>query len=267
MKGSSGFSKQPMGRPPVLQVGTMHAEKVRKELRYVHPTELSIEALAHLRGVLVRSTPSSGARASLVRLGERGIIGVTEGLSDGARRWAIAHELGHFEAHPHVSYLGLCTGEDLRADYRSSGREPEANAFAAELLLPKDLLLPLCDVKEVRWEPVESIAKAFLVSLTAAAFRFVQLTDERAIVVCCEHGAVKWSAGNRSFGPRPPRGMKLDGWSLAYDFFAKNDERRRRETVSASAWVPGLSDDLELVEHVIPMPMLGQTLSLLWFRP
>lgn len=251
----------------MLQLGTVQAERVRMELGYVHPTELSIEALAHLRGVLVRSDPSRGARASLARIGARGIIGVSECLSLGARRWAVAHELGHFETHPDVSYLGLCTGEDLRSDYLSSGREPEANAFAAELLLPKDLLRPLCDVKEVRWEPVEAIAEVFRVSLTAAAFRFVHLTDERAIVVCCERGEVKWSAGNRSFGPRPPRGMKLDGWSLAYDFFAKKDERRRRETVSASAWVPSASDDLELVEHVLPMPGLGQTLSLLWFRP
>ena len=256
---------QPPRREPILALGIAQARKVRGEIGYVHPMELGIEVLAHLRGALVRLTPTRGARANLVRIGTRGIIGVADGLSDAERRWAVAHELGHFETHSKISYLGLCTGDDMRADYSSSGREPEANAFAAELLLPEDLVRPRCDVREVRWEPIEQIGEEFGVSLMAAARRFVRLTDDRVAVVCAKECKVKWSDGNRSFGKRPPPGMKLDQWSLAFDFFAKGDVSRRRETVSASAWIPDASDRLEVMEHVIPMPRRGLTFSLLWF--
>lgn len=264
MKSSSAAGTR---RDPILAIGTRCAQVVRRELGYQHPTELELEVLAHMRGVLVRETPSSGARASLLRIGRRGIIGVAEGLSQAERRWAIAHELGHFEAHASVSFSGLCTGDDLRTSYMTSGREPEANAFAAELLLPEELAGPPCDVKEVRWEPIEHLAETFQVSLTAAARRFCSLTYERVAIVCCRAGKVLWADGNRMFGRRPQRGAPVDAWTLAYDFFHKGDIARRRETVSASAWIQDVGDDAELLEHVLPMPRLKQTLSLLWFRP
>jgi Zn-dependent peptidase ImmA (M78 family) len=258
---------KPAGREPVLGIGIRHARIVRQELAYAHPVELELEVIAHMRGALVRASPATGSRASLLRIGARAVIGVAEGLSDGERRWAVAHELGHFEAHANVSYLGLCTGDDLRSSYFSEGREPEANAFAAELLLPEDLVRPRCDLREVRWEPIEQLASEFQVSLSAAARRFVGLTDDRAAVVWCNDGKVVWSDGNRSFGKRPVRGTKLDQWSLAYDFFAKGIATRRRETVSAGAWVPDARDRDEVVEHVLPLPRLQATFSLLWFRP
>jgi Zn-dependent peptidase ImmA (M78 family) len=257
----------PPKREPILSLGIQCARVVRQEIGYDHPTELELEVIAHIRGALVRASPTTGSRACLMRVGDRGVIGVACGLSDGERRWAIAHELGHFEAHSNVSYLGLCTGEDLRSDYGRDGREPEANAFAAELLLPEDLVRKRCDVAEVKWDPIERLAEDFQVSLMAAARRFVIFTDDRVAVVCCKEGKVAWSDGNRAFGRRPARGAKVDQWSLAYDFFTKGDVTRRRETVSAGAWIADVSDNLELVEHVIPMPRLGLTFSLLWFPP
>jgi Zn-dependent peptidase ImmA (M78 family) len=253
-------------RQPILALGVQRARAVRLEVGYAHPTELEIAVLAHIRGALVRASPTTGSRASLLRVGDRGIIGIARGLPDDQRRWAIAHELGHFETHADVSYLGLCTSDDLRSDYGADGREPEANAFAAELLLPEDLVRSRCDVPEVRWDPIEKLASDFQVSLMAAARRFVVFTDDRVAVVCCKDGKVAWSDGNRSFGKRPVRGAKVDQWSLAHDFFVKGNVTRRRESVSASAWIPDVSDDLELVEHVIPMARLGLALSLLWFR-
>lgn len=115
-----------------------HARAVREAIGLRHPTELELEVIAYMRGALVRGTPMNGARANLLRTGARehrrgtcdehieGVISVADHLPHDQRRWAIAHELGHFEAHPNVNYLGFCTGDDLRADYTSSGREPEA---------------------------------------------------------------------------------------------------------------------------------------------
>jgi len=257
----------PPRRKPILALGIQRARAVRAEIGYKHPTELDLEVIAHMRGALVRASPTTGSRASLLRIGSRGIIGVAQGLPEEQRRWAMAHELGHFETHANISYLGLCTGDDLVTEYGSDGREPEANAFAAELLMPEDLVRRRCDVPEVRWEPIEMIASDFQVSLMAAGRRFVAFTDDRVAVVCCKNGKIAWSDGNRFFGKRPVRGAKVDQWSLAYDFFKDGNGSRRRETVRASAWIPGVDDELEVVEHVIPMKNIGFTFSLLWFRP
>src|SRR5262249_47632762 len=136
-----------------------------------------------MRGALVRSTPAYGARANLLRVGDRSIIGVAPGLSSDERRWAIAHELGHFEAHAGLNgtgFVGLCSSEDMLPSYRASGLEPEANAFAEELLMPEDLFAKAssdaCTTAGgplLSWEPIEQLASSFGVSLAAAAIRFV----------------------------------------------------------------------------------------------
>jgi Zn-dependent peptidase ImmA (M78 family) len=252
-------------REPFLGLGFQRARLVRDAIGYQHPTELPIEVLAHMRGALVRPRPATGTRANVIRIGERAIVGIAGDLGAEQRRWAVAHELGHFELHPGVNYVGLCTGEDMLFDYRASGREQEANAFAAELLMPAELYEPRCDIAKVSWTPIKKLAEEFQVSLTAAALRLLMFTCERMAVICCKQGEVAWSQATRDFGPRLKKGTKLDSYSLAFDFFKNGSCGAVPETVAASAWVPGARDELEVMEHVFPMPRLGMAMCLVWF--
>lgn len=257
-----------------------HARAVREAIGLRHPTELEIEIVAYLRGALVRGTPMNGARANLLRTGARkhrhricderieGVISVADHLPLEQRRWAIAHELGHFEAHPNVNYLGFCTGDDLRADYTNSGREPEANAFAAELLMPEHLYRKRVDgVAKVTWEPISAFASEFQVSLTAAALRFVSLTGERLALYVCKDGKVAWSSGTRDYGRRLPKGSPLSQWSLASDYFRKGHVPAHAESVSADAWAPNARDGEEVVEHAFASATYRMVMSLVWFPP
>lgn len=262
-------------RQPIRAVGIEAARRVRHAIGYEHPAELEIEVLAFMRGAIVRRAHARGSRANLLRLGDRGIIGVAEGLSLEERRWAIAHELGHFEAHADISFVGLCSSEDMVPSYRSSGREPEANAFAEELLMPADLYARSCEVELAReacsrfpvcWQPVARLAKSFSVSLAAAAIRFVSLTDEAVAVVCMREGVIAWASTSKTFGPRPRRGSRVKPWSEAYDFFTKGEIAKEPQTVSASAWIDTCDDDLHLVEHLFAKPSLSMAMSLLWWR-
>jgi hypothetical protein len=254
-------------RDPLPGVAVARARAVLSELGLKHPTEIEIEAIAHARGALVRAAPTRGARANLLRMGDRAIISVDD-LPTDQRRWAIAHELGHFEAHPNVNYLGFCTGDDLRADYTSSGREPEANAFAAELLMPEHLYRNRVDgVTKVSWDPVTTFASEFQVSMTAAALRFVSLTGERLALYVCKDGKVAWSSGTRDFGRRLPKGSPLSQWSLASDYFTKGRVPKHPETVSADAWAPNARDGEEVVEHALEQPSYRTVMSLVWFPP
>lgn len=257
-----------MTREPIKAIGVAAARKVRAEIGYLAPMELSIEVLAFMRGVMVRRAEARGARANLVRVGDRAIVGVADGLTAVERRWAIAHELGHFEAHPDVNFLDLfCSSGDMLPSYRTSGREPEANAFAAELLMPEDLFTPACDVDRVSWRPVEKLARRFEVSVMAAGLRFLDCTDERVALVCMKEGRVEWTKASKGFGQRPTKGRRVSEWTEAHGWFAKGECGSEPQTVSASAWLEDGSDHQELVEHVFPIRKLGMAMSLLWWRP
>jgi hypothetical protein len=150
-------------------------------------------------------------------------------------------------------------------DYRNSGREQEANAFAAELLMPQDLFEPACDLAKVAWEPIRALADGYQVSVTAAALRFLAFTWERVAVVAARDGTISWCQATRDFGPWPRKGAALDQGTLAYDFFAKNKVWDIPQTVDATAWIEHPRGDSEVVEHVLAMPRYRTTMSLLWF--
>lgn len=200
----------------------------------------------------------------MVRVGKRGMVTISLGLMPAERRFAIAHELGHFELHKSESYLGLCTGDQLITDYETGGTEAEANTFAAEFLMPRQLFQPRTQAREVSWDVPERLANEFEVTLTAAAVRFVELSDERVAVVYSVDEKVKWTRRNRTFGSLVEKGAKLDSYSLAIDAFKGKKLPARPETVETTAWEPGAGADEALKEHSIHMPKFGAVMSLLW---
>jgi Zn-dependent peptidase ImmA (M78 family) len=252
-------------REPVRAIGIDAAKRVREAIGYEHPTDVEIEIVAFMRGALVRPCPAKGARANLMRLGDRGVIGVSEGLSLEERRWAVAHELGHFEAHPDVSFESLCSSTDMLPTYKASGREPEANAFAAELLMPEDLFSPKCqEISEIEWRPIEGLAFEFTVSVMAAAIRFIHYTPTRTAIVCTKNSKVEWSTATESFGPKPKRG------SPTHPLF--NPLIPSARDVPSVAWLedsPSTNATL-LHEQVLPIPLPNKSehlaLTLLQFK-
>lgn len=253
------------GREPILGLGIRSARALRAEVGYKHPTDIEIEVLAYMRGALVRGSATTGARANVLRVGDRAVMSTAASMSKDQRRWAIAHELGHLETHPNLNYFGLCIGEDLLFDYKNSGREQEANAFAAELLMPEDLFGRRCDVPKVKWDPIVAAAEEFKVSVTSAAIRFIGITGERVALVMCTDSKIGWVQATRDFGPRPRRGASLAPSTLAYDFFAKGVASQFPETVDADGWVENARGDEEVVEHLFPMPRYRSAMVLLWF--
>lgn len=95
--------------------------------------ELNIEVLtreglpARARWIRRREDPCGGLWPQVPR--ERDVIEVRPDLPDATRRFAIAHEVGHIYFHRHLHHAaGWLTLE---------GQERFANAFAAEILIPR----------------------------------------------------------------------------------------------------------------------------------
>ena len=181
------------------------------------PAPVPVEDIAMDRGVLCLEAKLTGCLARLVRKGKRGIIRTHNGIrEEGRKRFAIAHEMGHWFLHEAESQFFVCTAEQMR-DYKGSPMEVEANLFASEFLMPTALFRPLAQDVEPRLERVKSLAGTFNTSLTATGMKFVDTNKHECILVLSTNKAVAWSKqqGKRS-GLRIEKGMRLHPESLAF---------------------------------------------------
>ncbi len=229
---------------------------------------------AEVEVTLSRSS-DPGYAAVLIRLqgGGAGIMMAAD-QSEGRRRFSLAHELGHFYIPSHVNAGPMlrCADADLRA--RSSDSkvlEWEANDFAAELLMPRKLFGQDIRNKPINFGVVEQLAakEMYQVSMTAAAWRLVQLTREQCALVMTVEGAINWVARSASFAHRiPERNQRIGSGTAAAAVFRGEAENRKAESVPPFEWLEireGQSlDNVELLESTFSIPSLNQVLSLLW---
>ena len=84
---------------------------------------------------------------------------------DGRARFTAAHELGHWFMHTNVP-LARASDHEAVLPYRLS--EPQANRFAAEILMPRRMI--------GRGDTAGSVARRFAVSMEAASNRVYDLS-------------------------------------------------------------------------------------------
>ncbi|MDQ3368478.1 MAG: ImmA/IrrE family metallo-endopeptidase [Myxococcota bacterium] len=225
-----------------------------------------VEAFATRLGVEIIEAPLDGATAQLVRIGTRTMIIVAERVTDpAARRFSIAHELGHLLLkHPSRDPSELCRpyGATL-FNAHVPDYEAEANAFAAELLMPSKMLQRDCEVSPVDLEVPRRIAREYNVSILASARRFTELASERCAAVFSENREVKWVAPSATFSRDIARGKRIDAASLAADYFTKGAIADEPQPVPADAWFE-TSAEVDIVEHSIYSRELGTVLTMLW---
>jgi hypothetical protein len=214
-----------------------------------------LEDIAWERGVLVRDAPIVGAEARLAVVGRRGVITVSSAVHHRQRRrFAVAHELGHFEMHKGSSGL-------LR-------RESEANEFASHLLVPDRFSAPMMKGVPPNLDVVRDLAEKFDVSLTAAAIAYMRVCNEACAVVYSKSGFARWFARSKdmedyglwiSLGP-------LDKYTIASAFFRDRPVQGFPGSVDAVSWFEPVRfrEDGTIKEHSVAMPSYNAVLSLLW---
>jgi hypothetical protein len=230
---------------------------------------LVLEDLAMALGVLVKDAPLDSCVARLTRTGDTGVVRVKRGLGPaGRRRFAISHELGHWQLHRQHSQVFACTEQDMVARYKESRIEAEANSFASALLMPEFLVRERRTDERPSFEQIERLADDFSTSLTATAIRWMEIADDYAAAVISQNGKVKWWRGTMRFEEALwiAPGANLSPLTLAAKV-ASNDPRvHGPEEIDLAAWTHG-SEDLAsdvLIEETRSLGTFGQTLSLLW---
>ena len=157
-------------------------DKVAELLRQFSVVQppVDVERIARRLGTRVRETGFDGDVSGLfVRKGQDAVIGVNSMHSEQRKRFTIAHEIGHFVLHIskpiYVDELVL----HFRNRTSAEGRDPdeiEANAFAAELLMPEDFVQQsMSDLDNWDDEAVSKLAKEYKVSVEAFVYRLTNL--------------------------------------------------------------------------------------------
>jgi hypothetical protein len=213
------------------------AETLLQSLGVTEPEEIDLESIAwHLGIVRIKYRELDGCEARIVGLGDKAIITVDRGATRRRRRFSIGHELGHW--HLHRGMTLLCQREDIGESSGVVGSEKAANEFAADLLLPSYLLLPLARRhRQITVNVLREIAGRFDTSLSATAIRLAEASHSALIVVC--HGLhgrrwfVRSSIVPRRWFPRE----ELDCESYAFDILhGTSSEQPSPRKIGADAW-------------------------------
>ncbi len=253
-----------MAQNPVL--ASQQAEEIIRRLRIREPSEIDLEDIAMERGVLVRERILRGSEARLVRKGRSGIITVDRSIpEEGRKRFAIAHDLGHFELH-RESQLLFCTEQDMVVWNENKPQEIEANEFAASMLMPGDLFLARIGKEKPNLDIVKTLAEEFRTTLTATAVRYAQLSPEPCAAVISRDGVIKWYRKSSRFRHHVKVGSTLTTNTYAGDYFDGCDIPPKPLKAPAYAWLDGnnVDGEAEIMEHSMAFTRYNVVLSLLW---
>ena len=229
------------------------------------PEHIRLDAIAKQEGVHVLHGPLHGARARLSR-GSNVVVRVSINTPlEGARKFGLAHELGHHVLrHPLDSFECVCSNAGTKRDRDPAQRdyEAEANAFASELLMPRELIAPRCAANPPSLDLARSIAHDFGTSLPASALRVVQMTRARCAAVFSERGEVLWAPGSATFTAQIPRGKRVEPGTGAFDCARTPMNGDVMRLVLADKWFEA-PVNIEIVEHSACVPEVNGVITLL----
>ncbi|MGH2892603.1 MAG: ImmA/IrrE family metallo-endopeptidase [Solirubrobacteraceae bacterium] len=145
-----------------------------------------VEQIARREGIQVVRTQASGTESGfLLRDNKRIVIGINSRNSRKRQRFTIAHELGHWQLHH--DGRPLIVDHAIRINKRnevssaaSDHEEIQANAFAAALLMPEEMVQSAVDRElglgiDSRDDLIQTLADEFDVSSEAIGFRLINL--------------------------------------------------------------------------------------------
>jgi hypothetical protein len=188
--------------------------------------------------------------------------------SAGRIRFTQAHELGHYLLHRQDRIDGFqCATQDMVSlTEQEASMEAQANAFAATLLMPLD------DFRQsaqdgADFEMLAQCADRYGVSLTAAALRWIDHTDQCAVLISHTDGFINWSISSRSAraGGAFFR-ARQNAIAIGEDTLAANGQivhERLGVELPAQAWFKHAEDGLSLKEMKISADQFDYTLTLL----
>jgi len=187
--------------------------------------------------------------------------------SPGRVRFTQAHELGHYILHRQLRESFQCSDADM-VDWSNDDKniEGQADLFASYLLMPLD------DYRKqvtgvVDLDVLGHCADRYGVSLTAAILKWLQYTDEKAVLVMSSDGFINWASSSEpaakagAFFRTRNNVIPVPARALAANTSVRHD--RVGTQIAASVWFPNASAEMPLREMKVQADQYGRVLSLL----
>lgn len=154
------------------------AEKVLKSIEnYSIPISLS-SIIKHEGITLVHSDLDDSVSGFFVIKNDKPFISINKNQSENRQRFTLAHELGHYFLHQKKMFIDRSNKSLFRNDKSSTGEERQeiqANTFAANLLMPEDLIKSELKKAPPKGDVIDYLASEFKVSSQAMSFRLSNL--------------------------------------------------------------------------------------------
>jgi IrrE N-terminal-like domain len=245
----------------------VHARELLRALSIEGPFDV-LEVATRL-GLEIVESEVSGFDGALVR-----VVGVPLGTiivkrsirESGRKNFTIAHEVGHFVLPHHATQGATCRSEDVENWAKSLPREEcEANVFAGEFLIPEPYIRERACRATPSFESIRWMAETFSTSLTASAYRLMNLTTFRAAIVWSTAGQIRWFKPSAEFQVFVPVREKVLEGTVAYKCLQRERVPDRFERVPAELWVQkwNMRPDATVLEHSILLPYYQSVLTLL----
>jgi len=248
------------------------AKNILEECGLDDPTQFPLNEIILGRKAFYEEIPLQGKDGEIVSYHGKSIIHVNSEIPfESRKRFAAAHELGHYEMHRYLQPIFSDTEENMMNWYKAGPQEMEANEFAAEFLMPSEVYYAECARKKFGPDVIGHLANRFQVSKTAAILKFVKRGNHPVIIVYCKDNQMKWWKPSEDFryfleferDKHPPTG------SVAYELFTTNkvysgDELK--QDIWKSDWFRMRDDepDSKFFEYCLFVKSYNYSLSIIW---
>ena len=187
--------------------------------------------------------------------------------SAGRIRFTQAHELGHYILHRLLRNEFFCSDQDM-LNWSQDERdiEGQADLFASYLLMPLDDYRKQI-TSAVDLDALGHCADRYGVSLTAAILKWLQYTDQKAVLIMSNDGFMKWAWSSEpafevgAYFKTRSQVISLPASSLAADDTVVHDRKGRE--MAARIWFPHAPVNLSLREMKIYATQYDAVLTLL----
>lgn len=252
-------------------IAELAARKVLEESGLQDPTELPLRTIILGRKAFYAEEPMDGKDGEIVSVDGRSIITVNSTIPfETRKRFAAAHELGHYELHRKLRPAFVDTEYDLLNWYRQGEHESEANEFAAEFLMPSEVFHQECKGKKFDFRVIEHLAIRFQVSKTATILKFVRRGNHPVFVMFCKDNKMKWWRKSEDFHQYCPfvYDMPPFAGTVAAEVFSgkKGYPSEAREDIWKSDWFELRESDnnTRFFEYCMYISSINVTISIVW---
>jgi len=253
-----------------LAKGTEYAKSLLARLNLTTPIDAS--AIANKLQLNINVLEVEGFDGALVRAQGTPFAEIVIRSSikeQGRKNFTIAHELGHFVLPNHDSDDVVCTSDEVN-DWSAGARdrEREANEFAAELLMPADVVGHAISPLDPSFDAIERVGDICNSSLSSSAWRFCDLTGHRCAVVWSSGGSIVWERRSPEFRFGISRqGVRGHG-TFAHDCLHGRPVPKSPQPVDAAYWIdsPNVQRDTKIWEQSKALPSYNAIFTLLWIR-